>query len=39
MGMSRGKKKKKRGKKFGGTGGKDKIQIVDTKIKTFRLKT
>ena len=35
MGMSRGKK----GKKFGGTGGKDKIQIVDTKIKTFRLKT
>ena len=31
MGMSRGKK----GKRFGGTGGKDRIQIVDTKIKTF----
>ena len=34
MGMSRGK----RGKKFGGTGGKDKIHIVDTKIKNFQIK-
>ena len=34
MGMSREK-----GKKFGGTGGKDRIQIADTKIKTSRLKT
>ena len=31
MGMSRGK-----GKKFGGTGGKDRIQIADTrKIKNY----
>ena len=29
MGMSRGRK----GKKFGGTGGKDRIQIADTKLK------
>ena len=29
MGMSREKK----GKKFGGTGGKDRIQIADTKLK------
>ena len=28
MGMSREK-----GKKFGGTGGKDRIQIADTKLK------
>ena len=36
MGMSRGKrkkKKKKKKKKFGGTGGKDRIQIADTKLK------
>ena len=30
MGMSRGKRKKK---KFSGTGGKDRIQIADTKLK------
>ena len=29
MGMNRGGK----GKKFGGTGGKDRIQIADTKLK------
>ena len=28
MGMSRGKREK-----FGGTGGKDRIQIADTKLK------
>ena len=32
--MSRGKREK-----VGGTGGKDRIQIVDTKIKTSRLKS
>ena len=36
MGMNRGKRKKKR---FGGAGGKDRMQIADTKIKTSRLKT
>ena len=30
MGMNRGKKEKKKKKKFGGTGGKDRIQIADT---------
>ena len=30
MGM---KKEGKKGKKFGGTGGKDRIQIADTKLK------
>ena len=28
-----------KGKKFGGTGGKDRLQIADIKLKTSRLKT
>ena len=34
MGMSRGKRER-----FGGTGGKDRIPIDDTKLQTSRLKT
>ena len=30
-----GDERGEKGKEFGGTGGKDRIQIVDTKIKTF----
>ena len=36
MGDEKGGEK---GKKFGGTGGKDRLQIADTKLKTSRLKT